>query len=161
MRTPTPTTVDQITAGKMKISERLARLDADRERIATNRRAIEFCCPPVPPFWCAPITQSLCPGAPHQPVTKRGLGRSLARICLASRYSHSIGGELLAIEGVSRPRIRQLQGVVDDFTRANLVPNRQARRRCRWPRRLRGRGIVIPDETKTNSLPCQHGLGHT
>src|SRR4029077_5562717 len=36
MRTPTPTTVDQITAEKMKLSERLARLDADREKIAAQ-----------------------------------------------------------------------------------------------------------------------------
>ena len=36
MRTPTPTTVDQITAEKMKLGERLARLDADREKIATQ-----------------------------------------------------------------------------------------------------------------------------
>jgi hypothetical protein len=35
MRTPTPTTVDQIAAEKMKLSERLARLDADREKVAT------------------------------------------------------------------------------------------------------------------------------
>ena len=41
MRTPTPTTVDQITAEKMKISERLARLDADRERIATQLADLE------------------------------------------------------------------------------------------------------------------------
>jgi hypothetical protein len=36
MRTPTPTTVDQIAAEKMKLSERLARLDADREKIAAQ-----------------------------------------------------------------------------------------------------------------------------
>jgi hypothetical protein len=36
MRTSTPTTVDQITAEKMKLSERLARLDADREKIAAQ-----------------------------------------------------------------------------------------------------------------------------
>ena len=41
MRTPTPTTVDQITAEKMKISERLARLDADRERTATQLADLE------------------------------------------------------------------------------------------------------------------------
>ena len=41
MRTPTPTTVDQITAEKMKINERLARLDADRERIATQLADLE------------------------------------------------------------------------------------------------------------------------
>ena len=35
MRTPAPTTVDQFTAEKTKLSERLARLDADREKIAT------------------------------------------------------------------------------------------------------------------------------
>jgi len=39
MRTPTPTTVDQITAEKMKLSERLARLDADREKIAAQLRS--------------------------------------------------------------------------------------------------------------------------
>ena len=41
MRTLTPTTVDQITAEKMKISERLARLDADREKIATQLADLE------------------------------------------------------------------------------------------------------------------------
>jgi len=41
MRTPTPTTVDQITAEKMKISERLARLDVDRTRIATQFADLE------------------------------------------------------------------------------------------------------------------------
>src|SRR5437588_5889071 len=41
MRTPTPTTVDQITAEKMKISERLARLDADREKIAAQLADLE------------------------------------------------------------------------------------------------------------------------
>jgi hypothetical protein len=41
MRTPTPTTADQITAEKMKVSERLARLDADREKIATQLADLE------------------------------------------------------------------------------------------------------------------------
>ena len=36
MRTPTPTTVDQITTEKTKLSERLARLDADRAKIDTQ-----------------------------------------------------------------------------------------------------------------------------
>ena len=41
MRPPTPTTADQITAEKMKVSERLARLDADREKIATQLADLE------------------------------------------------------------------------------------------------------------------------
>jgi hypothetical protein len=41
MRTPTPTTVDQITAEKTKLSERLARLDADREKIAAQLADLE------------------------------------------------------------------------------------------------------------------------
>jgi hypothetical protein len=41
MRTPTPTTVDQITAEKTKLGERLARLDADREKIATQLADLE------------------------------------------------------------------------------------------------------------------------
>ena len=41
MRTPTPTTVDQIAAEKTKLSERLARLDADREKIATQLADLE------------------------------------------------------------------------------------------------------------------------
>jgi hypothetical protein len=41
MRTPTPTTADQITAEKMKVSERLARLDANREKIATQLADLE------------------------------------------------------------------------------------------------------------------------
>src|SRR5262245_10991342 len=41
MRTPTPTTVDQITAEKTKLSERLARLDADREKIGTQLADLE------------------------------------------------------------------------------------------------------------------------
>src|ERR1700738_1925062 len=35
MPTTTPTILDQISAEKTKVSERLARLDADREKIAT------------------------------------------------------------------------------------------------------------------------------
>jgi hypothetical protein len=41
MRTATPTTVDQITAEKMKVSERLARLDAEREKIAAQLADLE------------------------------------------------------------------------------------------------------------------------
>src|SRR5437762_2718139 len=41
MRTPTPTTVDQITAEKMKLSERLARLDVEREKIAAQLADLE------------------------------------------------------------------------------------------------------------------------
>src|SRR5438309_11790090 len=41
MRTPTPTTVDQITAEKTKLSERLARRDADRQKIATQLADLE------------------------------------------------------------------------------------------------------------------------
>jgi len=41
MRTPTPTTVDQITAEKMKLGERLGRLDADREKIAAQLADLE------------------------------------------------------------------------------------------------------------------------
>src|SRR5215813_10860276 len=41
MRTPTPTTVDQITAEKMKLGQRLGRLDADREKIAAQLTDLE------------------------------------------------------------------------------------------------------------------------
>jgi hypothetical protein len=41
MRTPTPTTLDQITAEKTKLSDRLARLDADREKIAAQLTDLE------------------------------------------------------------------------------------------------------------------------
>ena len=41
MPTPIPTTVDQITAEKTKLSERLARLDTDREKIATQLADLE------------------------------------------------------------------------------------------------------------------------
>jgi hypothetical protein len=41
MRTPTPTTVDQITAEKTKLGERLARLDADRAAVATQLTDLE------------------------------------------------------------------------------------------------------------------------
>jgi hypothetical protein len=41
MRTPTPTTADQITVEKMKVGERLARLDADREKIVTQLADLE------------------------------------------------------------------------------------------------------------------------
>jgi hypothetical protein len=41
MRTPTPTTVDEITAEKTKLGERLARLDADREKIAAQLADLE------------------------------------------------------------------------------------------------------------------------
>src|SRR5213078_4626811 len=41
MPTTTSTILDQISAEKMKISERLARLDADREKIATQLADLE------------------------------------------------------------------------------------------------------------------------
>ena len=41
MPTRTPTVLDQISAEKTKISERLARLDADREKIATQLTDLE------------------------------------------------------------------------------------------------------------------------
>jgi hypothetical protein len=41
MPTTTPTVLDQISAEKTKISERLARLDADREKIATQLTDLE------------------------------------------------------------------------------------------------------------------------
>ena len=41
MPTTTPTILDQISAEKTKISERLARLDADREKIATQLTDLE------------------------------------------------------------------------------------------------------------------------
>jgi hypothetical protein len=41
MRTPTPTTVDQITAEKTKLSERLTHFDADREKIAAQLADLE------------------------------------------------------------------------------------------------------------------------
>ena len=41
MPTTTSTTLDQISAEKTKISERLARLDADREKIATQLTDLE------------------------------------------------------------------------------------------------------------------------
>lgn len=41
MPTATPTTLDQITAEKTKLSERLARLDADREKAASQLHELE------------------------------------------------------------------------------------------------------------------------
>jgi len=41
MPTATPTTLDQITAAKTKLSERLARLDADREKAASQLHELE------------------------------------------------------------------------------------------------------------------------
>src|SRR5262249_61291341 len=41
MPTTTPTILDQISTEKAKISERLARLDADREKIATQLTDLE------------------------------------------------------------------------------------------------------------------------
>ena len=41
MPTTTSTILDQISAEKTKISERLARLDADREKIATQLTDLE------------------------------------------------------------------------------------------------------------------------
>jgi len=47
MPTTIPTIMDQISAEKTKVSERLARLDADREKIATQLTDLET--NPVPP----------------------------------------------------------------------------------------------------------------
>ena len=41
MPTTIPTIMDQISAEKTKVSERLARLDADREKIATQLTDLE------------------------------------------------------------------------------------------------------------------------
>src|SRR5882724_11594460 len=41
MPTTTPTILDQISAGKTKVSERLVRLDADRAKIATELTDLE------------------------------------------------------------------------------------------------------------------------
>jgi hypothetical protein len=41
MPTTIPTIIDQISAEKTKVSERLARLDADREKIATQLTDLE------------------------------------------------------------------------------------------------------------------------
>src|SRR5262249_35025050 len=41
MRTTTPTILDQISAEKTKVSERLARLDADRAKVATQLTDLE------------------------------------------------------------------------------------------------------------------------
>src|SRR5215470_12464628 len=41
MRTITPTILDQISAEKTKVSERLARLDADRAKVATQLTDLE------------------------------------------------------------------------------------------------------------------------
>jgi hypothetical protein len=42
----------------------------------SNCRAVEYCCPPAPPFWCAPnsLTQCLCL-YPRVPCVKKGLAR--------------------------------------------------------------------------------------
>ena len=47
MPTTIPTIMDQISAEETKVSERLARLDADREKIATQLTDLET--NPVPP----------------------------------------------------------------------------------------------------------------
>jgi phosphopantothenate synthetase len=41
MRSATPTILDQITAEKTKVSERLARLDADRARVTSQLTDLE------------------------------------------------------------------------------------------------------------------------
>ena len=41
MRTTTPTILDQISAEKTKVSERLTRLDADRAKVATQLTDLE------------------------------------------------------------------------------------------------------------------------
>ena len=79
MRTPTPTTVDQITAEKMKLGERLGRLDADREKIAAQLADLETAervltrVSKTPPPGRRPRSVSAAEAKPE--TTPRGRGR--------------------------------------------------------------------------------------
>jgi hypothetical protein len=78
MRTPTPTTVDQITAEKMKLSERLARLDADREKIAAQLGDLETAERVLTRVSKAPLgrrPRSASPAEAQAATTPRGRGR--------------------------------------------------------------------------------------
>jgi hypothetical protein len=78
MPTTTPTVLDQISAEKTKISERLARLDTDRAAVATRLTDLETaervltCVGKTPPV--RRIT-SAAAGEPKSPTASRGSGR--------------------------------------------------------------------------------------
>jgi len=78
MPTTTPTTLDQISAEKTKISERLARLDTDRTAVATRLTDLETAervltrVSKTPP---ARKTKSAATAAAKSPTASRGRGR--------------------------------------------------------------------------------------
>jgi hypothetical protein len=106
MRTPTPTTVDQISAEKTKLSERLARLDADREKIATQMTDLETAervltrvgkTPPGRRPRSASAAEAKAAAAPRgrgQPPTAAG-GKSAGR--KSSAQSSGLGERVLAL----------------------------------------------------------------
>ena len=78
MRTPTPTTVDQITAEKTKLSEHLARLDADHEKIAAQLADLETAERVLTRFSKAPPgrrPRSASAAEAKTAITPRGRGR--------------------------------------------------------------------------------------
>jgi len=104
MQTTTPPILDQITAEKTKISERLARLDADRTAVATRltdletaERVLTRVSKPPP----ARKTTSADAAAAKSPTASRGRGRPprAAAIKSAARKpsTPSLGERVLAL----------------------------------------------------------------
>ena len=104
MQTTTPPILDQITAEKTKISERLARLDADRTAVATRltdletaERVLTRVSKPPP----ARKTTSAAAAAAKSPTASRGRGRPprAAAIKSAARKpsTPSLGERVLAL----------------------------------------------------------------
>jgi len=104
MQTTTPPILDQITAEKTKISERLARLDADRTAVATRltdletaERVLTRVSKPPP----ARKTTSAVAAAAKSPTASRGRGRPprAAAIKSAARKpsTPSLGERVLAL----------------------------------------------------------------
>ena len=104
MRTPTPTTVDQITAEKMKLSERLARLDADREKIAAQLADLETAERVLTRFSKAPPgrrPRSASAAEAKTAITPRGRGRppraATAKPAGRSAQNLGLGERILAL----------------------------------------------------------------
>src|SRR5262245_1342 len=104
MRTPAPTIVDHITAEKTKLSERLARLDADREKIAAQLADLKTAERVLTRVSKAPPgrrPRSASTGAAKAAITPRGHGRppraATAKSKARSGQNLGLGDRVLAL----------------------------------------------------------------
>ena len=119
MRTPTPTTVDQITAEKTKLSEHLARLDADHEKIAAQLADLETAERVLTRFSKAPPgrrPRSASAAEAKTAITPRGRGRppraATAKSAGRERSVQNLGlGERVLALATGKNPTRTLRGM--------------------------------------------------